>query len=194
MHQEIIPNPMEVILITQNFSCRYKAFLSSCQTLRRRDSSYSNTWQQPVARNWNLIIKIAIARKRRHYRYNIVYEALTLQGDKVFFGVASTSATTSIGALLEAVIEAGLVAKAQGFQNVLFLSNSKGLMQTIKKKCATNWMNNTRLADYCFLNQNGLFCDLFWVPHVSVKDIWSVAKVATGLPLHYCYWFPVDSL
>ena len=119
---------MEVILIAQNFSCKYKASLSSCQTPRRRDRSCSNTWQQPTVRNWNLIIKIATARKRRQCEYGIVYEALNLQGYKVFFGVASTSATTSTGALLEAVIEAGLIAKDQGFQNVLFLSDSKGLM------------------------------------------------------------------
>jgi len=55
-------------------------------------------------------------------------------------------------------------------------------------------MDSTRLADYYFLNQNGLFCDLFWVPHVIVKDIWSVAKVATRLALHYCYRFPVGLL
>ena len=66
----------------------------------------------------------------------------------MFFGVASTSATTSTGALLEAVIEARLEAKDRGFQNVLFLSDSKGLMQTIKKICATDWMDSTRLADY----------------------------------------------
>ena len=112
----------------------------------------------------------------------------------MFFGVASTSTTTSTGALLEAVIEAGLVAKAQGFPNVLFLSDSKKLLQIVKKKCATDWRDSTRLADYCSLNQNGLFCDLFWVPHVVVKDIWSVAKVATRLPIHYCYQFPVGIL
>ena len=31
------------------------------------------------------------------------------------------------------------------------------------------------------------FVTFFWVPHVIVKDIWSVAKVATCLPLHYWY-------
>ena len=65
VHQGIIPNPMEVILIAHNFSCRYKASLSSGQTPRRRDRSCSNTWQQPTVRNWNLIIKIAATRKRR---------------------------------------------------------------------------------------------------------------------------------
>ena len=42
----------------------------------------------------------------------------------MFFGVASTFAKTSTGALLEAIIEARLEAKDQGFQNVLFLSDS----------------------------------------------------------------------
>ena len=79
----------------------------------------------------------------------------------MFFGVASTFATTSTGALLEAVIETGLIAKDPGFQNVLFLSDCNGLMQIIKKKCVTDWLDSTRLADYCFLNQNGLFCDFF---------------------------------
>ena len=44
-------------------------------------------------------------------------------------------------------------------------------------------MDSTRLTDYCFLNQNGLFCDLFWVHHVIVKDIWSIAKVQ-----HVCHF------
>lgn len=77
------------------------------------------------------------------------------------FGVASITARTSTGALLEAMIEAGLAAKEQGFQNILFISDSKGLTQTIKKECVTDWMNSTRLANYCFMNQNGLHCDVF---------------------------------
>ena len=134
VYQGIIHNPMEVILIAQNFSCRYKASLSSCQTPRRRDSSCSNTWQQPAARNWNLIIKIAAARRRRQCRYGIVYEALTLHGDKVFFGVASTSATTSTGALLEAVnIEARLEAKDRGFQMFCSSVIAKDLCRQLRR-------------------------------------------------------------
>ena len=111
VHQGIIPNPMDVILIAQNFSRKYKDSLSSNQTPRRREGRCSSTRQQPATGDWHLIIKIAVARNMRHCRYGIVYEALTLQGDKVFFGVARTTARTSIGALLEAVIEAGLVSK-----------------------------------------------------------------------------------
>ncbi|KAF3961213.1 hypothetical protein CMV_014145 [Castanea mollissima] len=57
------------------------------------------------------------ARSRRQCRYGTKYEALTLQGDKMFFGVARSAARTSTGALLEAVIEARLAAKDQGFQH-----------------------------------------------------------------------------
>ena len=46
----------------------------------------------------------------------------------MFFGAISGNARTSIGALLEVVIDAGLVAKDQGFQHVLFLSDSKSLL------------------------------------------------------------------
>ena len=94
---------------------------------------------------------------------------------------------------MEAVIEAGLAANDQGFQYIFFLSDSKGLSQIIKKESAFDWLDSTRLADFCFLNQNGLHCDAFWVPHVIVKDLWSVAIVAIRVPLHYCCCFPVGS-
>lgn len=99
----------------------------------------------------------------------------------MFFGVASNIARTSTGALLEAMIEAGLIAKDQGFQHILFLSDSKVLTQSIKKENAFDWLDSTRLANFCFLNQNGLHYDVFWVPHVIVKDLWSVAIVAIRL-------------
>ena len=48
------------------------------------------------------------------------------------FGVASSNARSSIGALLEAVVKALLATKNQGFQRVLFLLDSKGLTQIIR--------------------------------------------------------------
>ncbi|KAK9989787.1 hypothetical protein SO802_030026 [Lithocarpus litseifolius] len=133
-------------LVFHCFLCSiYKATLSNSQTPRGRDSRCPSTRQQPTVRDWNQIIRIAAAWSRRQCRYGIVYEALTLQADKVFFGVASTTARTATGALLEAVIAAVLAAKAQGFQNNLFITDSKGLMQTIEKECVMDWMDSTRL-------------------------------------------------
>ena len=111
----------------------------------------------------------------------------------MLFGVASSNARSSIGALLEAVVKAGLAAKNKGFQHVLFLIDSKGLTQIIRKESATDWLDSVRLANFSFLKQNDLFCDVFWIPHVIVKDLFSVAKVATRVPLNYFYCFPVGS-
>ncbi|KAF3954048.1 hypothetical protein CMV_020563 [Castanea mollissima] len=112
----------------------------------------------------------------------------SVQGEKVFFGVISSNARTSIGALLEAMLKAVLTAKEQGFQLVLVLSNSRSLLQTYKRKSTLDWLDSTRLADLCFLNQNGFFCDVFWVPSVVVNSLKSVARLATRVPIHHC-WF-----
>lgn len=158
VHQGITQNPVEVILIAQNLSCRYRDILSSYST-----PGGTRPEIQSAAGDRKLIIKLAGARSRRPYRNGTAYESLTVQGDKVFFGVVSSNARTSTGALLEAVIEAGLAAKDQGFQHVLFLSDSKSLLQTFKMKSASDWLDSTRLADLCFLTQNGFHCDVFWV-------------------------------
>ena len=124
VHQGITPDPVEVILTTQKLSCRYKDTLSSYSPLGGRDDGCNRSKRQSAAGDWQLIIKLAGARSRNPYRNGTAYEALTVQGDKVFFGVVSSNARTSTGALLEAVI----AAKDQGFQHVLFLSDNKSLL------------------------------------------------------------------
>ena len=51
----------------------------------------------------------------------------------MFFGVASTSATTSTGALLEAVIEARLEAKDWGFQMFCSSVIAKDLCRQLRR-------------------------------------------------------------
>ena len=89
-----------------------------------KDDRCTRPENQSVAGDWQLIIKLAGARSRRPYRNGTAYEALMVQGDKLFFGAVSSNARTSTGALLEAVI----AVKDQGFQHVLFLSDSKSLL------------------------------------------------------------------
>ena len=108
----------------------------------------------------------------------------------MLFGVASSNAGSSIGALLEAVVKAGLAAKNKGFQHVLFLIDSKGLTQIIRKVCATDWLDSVRLANFSFLKQNDLFCDVFWIPHVIVKDLFFVAKVANSCAIELLLLLP----
>ena len=60
-------------------------------------------------------------------------------------------------------------------------------------KKASDRLDGTRLADLRFLTQNGFHCDVFWVPHVVVKELLSVAKVATRVPMHHCCFSSVVS-
>ena len=184
---------MEVILTTQTFSYRYRDTLSRCSTSADREGRCARLEGQSAAGDWHLIIKLAGARSRRPYRYGTAYEALTIQGDRVFFGVNSSNARTSIGALLEAVVEAGLAAQDQGFHHVLVLTDSKNLMQTFKMKTTSDWLDSTRLADLSFLSQSGFHCDVICVPHAVVKESWSVAKLATYVPIHFCWFSPVGA-
>lgn len=103
----------------------------------------------------------------------------------------SSKAKTTTVALLEAVIEAGLAAKNQGFHHVLFPSDNRNLLQSFKKKKASDWLDSARIADLIFLSQNGFYSDMILVPHVVVNDIWSVGKLATRVPMQLC-WFNPD--
>ena len=52
-------------------------------------------------------------------------------------------------------------------------------MQTYRCSTAIDWLDSTRLIDLRFLNQNGIFYDVFWVPTVIVKDLRAVACLAS---------------
>ena len=102
----------------------------------------------------------------------------------------SSNARTTTGALLEAVVEVGMTAKDQGFNQVLYLTDSRKLLQTFKIKTASDWHDSSRLADLNFLSTSGFHCDMFCVPHVVVKESWSVAKLATREPIRFCWFSP----
>ena len=144
--------------------------------------------RQSVAGDWQIVIKIVNSRSRKYHRYGTVYEGLIAQGGRCFFGAISSNARRSTRALLEAMLEAVLAAKSQGFQKILVLSNSRSLMQTYRRNTAIDWLDSTRLFDLRFLIQNSIVCDVFLVPTVIVKDLWAVAYLATCKPMHF-YWF-----
>ena len=61
----------------------------------------------------------------------------------MFFVVNSSNAKTSIGAMLEVVVEASMAAKDQGFHHVLYHINSRKLLQTFKMKTSSDWLDST---------------------------------------------------
>ena len=183
------PNPMTVILTSQSMARRYKkAFLD--QPRHPSQPRRPNIDQYPPSGQWQLIVKIAGARSRKPKRWSFAYEAINMQGDSIFYGVISSVARTTCGTLLDAVVEAGIKARNHGFQCVLFLGASRQLVQVFRHKRTPDWLQQTRLADLNFLNQNGLCCNMFLVPHLTVKSVWTVAKLASQMPMNYCWYNP----
>ena len=140
VHDGIIPNPMQIILMAQSLSCRYKETFTE-------QSCHSGTPRRPVVEPqsavgpWQLIIKVAGSRYKKKKRRAYAYEAINTQGVGVFSGVNSSIARTTTGCLLEAVVEASLTATAHNFQRILFISDCRGLTRTLDSKRASNWQD-----------------------------------------------------
>ena len=189
VHDGITPNPMQVILMAQSLSCRYKeAFTEqSCQSGTSRRPAVE---PQSAAGPWQLIIKVAGSRNKKKKRRAYAYEAINPQGVGVFVGVNSSTARTATGCLLEAVVEASLTAIAHNFQRVLFVSDCGGLVRTLNNKRASDWQDTTKLADLSFLVQGGFLYKVILVPPLLVNYISAVAKQATLVPFNQCWLNP----
>ena len=121
VHEGKLPNPMEVILTAQNLSCRYRdTFTKYSDTNRQSMDPISGN--HSIAGPWNLIINIAGVRSKKT-RSAYAYEAKNLQGEIMFYGVASSAENSAYGAAQEALVEAALKARNIGFHCVLLLSN-----------------------------------------------------------------------
>ena len=117
--------------------------------------------------------------------------ASNIEGVCVFSCVASTLVKSSTGAVFEAVVATGITAKDHGFDHLLFLTNSRNVVQVFKKEKATDWLDSIILADLNSLKVQGLNCNVFCVPHLVVNAIQYVAKKATILPVNTTWFNPV---
>ena len=57
-----------------------------------------------------------------------------MQRVSIFFGVASSAARSTYEAMFEAMVEAGIRARNHGFQQILFLGDSRRVVQAFRKK------------------------------------------------------------
>lgn len=83
VHEGISPNPMQVFLMVQSLSCRYSNVFSNQQNsnlFSRRPAPPT----QSTAGPWQLIIKVARFRNKKKNEKAYVYEAVNLQGARVF--------------------------------------------------------------------------------------------------------------
>uniref|UniRef100_A0A7N2MUY6 Reverse transcriptase zinc-binding domain-containing protein n=1 Tax=Quercus lobata TaxID=97700 RepID=A0A7N2MUY6_QUELO len=158
VHEGINPNPMDVILTALSLSCRYKESFNE-QPNYNSSPGITKAEQQPAAVN--------------------------MEGVRIFYGVVSSAARSTRGAMFEAMVEAGFRASNHGFQQILILGDSRRVVQAFRKK-APDWLDKTKLADLNFLTQTGLICNVFLVPHFIVKPVWSIAKMACRVPMNLC--------
>ena len=91
VHEGKDPNPIEVVLMVQTLSCRYKDYYTA-QPTNNKHTKCSNPGPQTAAGQWQLIIKIAGAWRKKAKRCAYAYEAKNLQGDIMFCGAASSLA------------------------------------------------------------------------------------------------------
>ena len=77
--------------MVQTLSCRYKDYYTA-QPTNNKHTKCSNPGPQTAAGQWQLIIKIAGAWRKKAKRCAYAYEAKNLQGDIMFCGAASSLA------------------------------------------------------------------------------------------------------
>ena len=139
-------NPIEVILTAQSLSCKYRdAFnvhdSNGCQ-LRKKSKPLKS-----IGVAWELIIKIAGARKRRPKRTAYAYEAKNFLGIVMFFGSDSCGAPTPTAATKEALVQVAVKAKNLGFCRILFFCCSNKLVEVYNQNCNPSWEDKTLLHD-----------------------------------------------
>ena len=184
VHEGLSPNLMQVVLISQSLSCKYKSSFTAQESLTR--VSNTNVEPQSAAGSWQLILKVTGFKNKRKNRCAYVYEAINLQGACVLFGVSSSVSSTALGVLLEAVVEACFTASNHGFQQILILSDSRGLLKAFNSKRTSSWQDNTRFADLAPLFQTGLVYKMILVPPLLVNPLYVLAKKATCTPINFC--------
>ena len=104
----------------------------------------------------------------------------------MLFGVSSSVSSTALEVLLEAVVEACFTASNHGLQQILILSDSRGLLKVFNNRRTSSWQDKTRFADLALLFQTGLVCKMILVPPLLINPLYVLDKKATCTPINFC--------
>ena len=180
------PNPTEVIITAQSWTCRFK---EAFETKKNHDKPNKGIQfnHKNIGGCWDLIIKIAGARKARPKRTSFAYEASNLQGRIMFSGCASSGASTITTAMQEALVVSAIKAKSSGFCRILIMCCSKSLVSVCNLQCSLDWQQITLLSDLAYLQQQGLCYKTLFVPRVILGLVCNTAKFALKVPGPCCW-------
>lgn len=137
-----------------------------------------------------MFIKVAGARKKKARRCGFAYEAKNMQGNIIFKGVSSCAAETIPNAIQEAMVEAVIKARSLGFNQILFLSDSRRSVQVTNKEIAPSWKERTLMADLTHLHKNGLTYHSVFVSKIVLCNVSYLANLAIRMPIHYSWVNP----
>ena len=84
------------------------------------------------------------------------------------------------------MVEAAVKARSLGFNQILFLSDSRRSVQVTNKERAPSWQERTLMVDWTQLNQNGLSYHSVFAPKIVLCDVSNLANLATRKPIHCC--------
>ena len=181
VHEGVTPDPMNVILTTQNLFCRYQEIYQKHHSTVHRLSK-QKTMDQGLHRQWSIILKISGVKQGRKKRAAFAYEARNRQGTVVFYGCSSNAARSISGVLLEGLREA---ASRLQLNQILVLSNYNFLVQMFITGQAPDWEGKTLFADLESLQQRGICFSFRWIPASVLVNVHNMAIMASNAPMHF---------
>lgn len=185
LHQGQIPNPVEVILISQSLTSRYQKAFNQSQVNKIR-SNPKQTKSIPH-QSWQVLIKVAADKNRKARRYSFAFEATTLDGSTLFKIGANSGRQSVYMVTQEALVESILKAKNLGFCRILVLSNNKRLIRTCNQSNNPSWQDQALLSDLYQLQQQSLIIYVIFVPRLVISHVLNLATRATDCPGQFCY-------
>ena len=188
LHQGQIPNPVEVIIISQSLTCRYQEAFNQSQ-VQEIKSNPKQTKSLPH-QNWQILIKVAVDRNRKVGRYGFSFEATTLEGSTLFKGGANSGRQSIYIATQEALVKSILKAKALGFCKILVLCNNKKLVQACNQTSNPSWQDQALLSDLYQLQKQSLIVCMFFVPRLVISHVLNLTTRVANYPGQFCYMDP----
>ena len=188
LHQGQIPNPVEVIIISQSLTCRYQEAFNQSQ-VQEIKSNPKQTKSLPH-QNWQILIKVAVDRNRKVGIYGFSFEATTLEGSTLFKGGANSGRQSIYIATQEALVKSILKAKDLGFCKILVLCNNKKLVQACNQTSNPSWQDQALLSDLYQLQQQSLIIYMLFVPRLVISHVLNLATRAANYPGQFCSMDP----
>lgn len=123
---------------------------------------------------------MAAYRNRRSRRCGYGFEAINLEGTRLFTGASSNGRQSIYLANQEAMIKA----KEADLSRIIILNNCKRTEELYNNARVPTWQEHTFVFDTRQLMQQGLSGHLVFVPKVIISHVLELVNRTTRFPMH----------